>query len=385
MRKPLAHVLLLSVLSSAAGCSSMTGSHNWTDSLAFWRSSQDQDEYQPSESFRKAKRELKDPEHTMLAYARYLEDNEQYGPARDTYRDLAAEYPHCIEAELGLARIEAATGRNVQAEQILTKLTDAHPDNVSTWLELGRLYSQQHDWNQAIGAFNRAVEIDPQHETPRYELGLALVEAGKIEDALTHLEFAVGRSAAYYNVGFMLYENGRHHESAVWFERAMQSNPDARTSTLSRKMLTALGQEPMAPAAHPAELLANGAPERPPVILSSSEHHYQEPANAESAAIQEQSTTVAPARYASLTAPVSEDTVRTRTPLTSTADYQTSTHHGAAQPISASGHASMTTTVPDWHRSDAQVLPPVGQQAGTASLPDRQTYDPPAWRSGLNR
>jgi tetratricopeptide (TPR) repeat protein len=194
-----------------------------------------------SPEFREAQRVFKkDPERTLLAWARWQEDVGEYGEARRKYRELLVAYPDNIEAKLGLARIELSCGRVAQAEEILTTLAKERPENTPVRLELGRLYTQQEDWSKAIAAFEDASTIDPENQVCRYELGVAFARSHRFDQALSHLTYAVGASAAHYNIGYVLHEQGNDTEAVEWFQNALQSHPDAQTAEKTSMMLAQL-------------------------------------------------------------------------------------------------------------------------------------------------
>lgn len=214
-----------------------------------------------SSEFREAQKVFKkDPERTLLAWARWQEDVGEYGEARRKYRELLVAYPDNIEAQLGLARIELSCGRVQQAEEILTTLAKKRPENTPVRLELGRLYTQQEDWQKAISAFEDASAIDPENQVCRYELGVAFARSHRFDQALSHLTYAVGGSAAHYNIGYILHEQGNDTEAVEWFQNALQSHPDPQTAEKTRMMLTQLSpnefrdrnSRPAYPPANPA-------------------------------------------------------------------------------------------------------------------------------------
>lgn len=193
-----------------------------------------------SPEFREAQRSLENPEAALLANALLKEDNEEYAEARERYREIAIGYPGNIEAQLGMARIENITGRKEQAEKILTNLAKEHPNNVDVQLGLGRMYASREMWDQAIVAMTKAANAKPDNQTARFELGLACVRANRVNEALPHLTFAVGESAAMYNIGYVMQEQGRNDEAIRWYQEALGSHPDQRTSLQAQQMLTKL-------------------------------------------------------------------------------------------------------------------------------------------------
>lgn len=193
-----------------------------------------------SKEFREAQRSLNNPESALLSNALLKEDNEEYAEARERYREILIGYPENIDAQLGLARIENITGRKEQAEKILTSLAEKHPRNVAVQLELGRMYASREQWPDAISAMNKACDSKPEDQTARFELGLAYIRANRVNDALPHLTFAVGESAARYNIGYVMQEQGRNEEAIRWYEEALSSHPDQRTALQAQQMLSKL-------------------------------------------------------------------------------------------------------------------------------------------------
>ncbi|MCH2211226.1 MAG: tetratricopeptide repeat protein [Fuerstiella sp.] len=183
---------------------------------------------------------LKNPESTNLAFARWKEDMSQYSEAKTRYQEVLTVNPDCLAARLGIARVERETGRFEQCCDILTAAQEQYPQDPTVMLELGRTYNEREKWDQSIQAFSKAVDLAPEDQTVRYELGLALASADRMEQALPHLKFAVGDSAAYYNIGFILHERGRSAEALSWLERTMDSHPDKRTRHKAGELLAEL-------------------------------------------------------------------------------------------------------------------------------------------------
>lgn len=183
---------------------------------------------------------LQNPERTNLTFARWKEDMGQYVESKRRYHEILTANPDCLTARLGIARIERETGRFAQCRDILLAAQKHHPKDVTVMLELGRAYSEREEWDSSIRAFREAVDLAPDEQTTRYELGVALAGANRLSEALPHLKFAVGDSAAYYNIGYLLHKHGRSAEAVEWLERAMSAHPDERTQNVAGELLTKL-------------------------------------------------------------------------------------------------------------------------------------------------
>ena len=238
-------------LSLASGCSATGSRATWSRPFGLFAKSATVDgdalagseKQEVSEQFKAAQKILKkDPEGTILAYARLKEDNEEYTEARDRYREMLIEYPDNIDAKLGLSRIELATGRTQQAQEILQSLVDKHPRNLAVQRQLGQMYAQQENWPAVIEVLSQACQQHPDDQSAAFELGLAYATTHQLEQAHTRLSFAVGESAAMYNIGYVLNEQGYKGEAAKWFEEALSSHPDARTAHQAKQMLASLQQ-----------------------------------------------------------------------------------------------------------------------------------------------
>lgn len=243
--KPLPILTGLLVCTIASGC----GTTRPWDAVAgrFSKSDTEQDallleKESLSDGFQKsqgkfASKGLKNPEATNLAFARWKEDLGQYAEAKRRYHEVLTANPKCLSARLGIARIERETGRFTQCREILMAALEQHPKDTAIMMELGRMYNEREQWDRSVQAFSQAADIAPDDQSIRYELGLALANGNRIDEALQHLKFAVGDSAAAYNIGYILNEQGRSAEAVQWVNRALDSHPDERTRKMASEML----------------------------------------------------------------------------------------------------------------------------------------------------
>lgn len=195
---------------------------------------------QVSDEYLAAKEELDAPEQTLLQFARWREDMGDQVEAMNRYRELLKANDQCVAARLGIARIEQATGRTEAAQQILEATARQHPKRSDVWISMGQLHASTNNYPAAIESLKKAVDLDSRDQGARYELGLAYARSGQVDLAQPHLAYAVGKSAASYNIGFVLNELGRKQEAVQWFERAIADSPDERTLQSTQKMLASL-------------------------------------------------------------------------------------------------------------------------------------------------
>lgn len=214
-----------------------------------------------SPEFREAQRMFgRNTEKNLLAWALYQEDTEQYAEAMKTYRELAIAYPDSVQPQLGIARVEEATGRGEQALTVLQNAAAVHPQNVEVQLQLMRLHTSEENWQECLKTCEIVCNLAPTDQNARYEVGIAMVRAGRVQDALPHLTFAVGRSAACYNVAWILHEQSRDADAVSWLQQALSEHPDRQTAERSKLLLAELS--PAAP---------QPAPRRDRVVPASAE------------------------------------------------------------------------------------------------------------------
>jgi len=210
------------------------------------------------------------PSHTdaLLFAADLLDEMEQYELAIETYEAMPRDHVDYHAAELG--RIEAlrALGRLDTAIEALTNLAKTHGDLAIVHSTLGNLYRQQSRFEEAAGAYDRALDLTPQDARSRWfllyargiaherqglweqaeadfraaleiepdqprvlnYLGYSLVEKQiKLDEALEMIERAVaGQPNSGYivdSLGWVLYRLGRYDEAVVQMERAVELMP----------------------------------------------------------------------------------------------------------------------------------------------------------------
>lgn len=434
-RQSLTTLLLVAAFGTSAGCASSGKSHFWAKPFASNRTveAEDSSEKEPTVAEKKEetalaaltktfsrkksqKEELspefvaaqktlkKNPEKTLLAWARYQEDIGEYAEARRKYRELQIAYPNNLEAHLGMARIEMLTGRTQQAEQILTELVKDNPDSTAVRLAVGQMYAQQDKWDEAIRAFEDACELDPENQDCRYELGVAFARVGNYDQALSNLTFSVGEPAAHYNIGYILHEQGRDADAAEWFRNALSKHPDHQTAEKSKAMLAKLNPEqsgrnvvtsPMVarrqPTGSPASTASrwSGPAEELPVISGNRKKsgvmEFDTPSPAENYAQNEPEVSTPPfsrplASGQSVKNPLGQNYVVPQQQAAEPSPFRNVSYsEPAGQPLNSSEISNAGSQPPQWR----------GPSPGSASRPATSQWssapkDPPNWRAHRN-
>jgi len=111
------------------------------------------------------------------------------------------------------------------------------PDYARAWMELGSAYDLKASYlslpeltERAIAAFRKALGRDPRLTRARRELGILLIEVGRVEDGMAEvrraLELDPADAGANHSLGRAYFVGlGRFSEAATQFERALELNP----------------------------------------------------------------------------------------------------------------------------------------------------------------
>jgi tetratricopeptide (TPR) repeat protein len=107
----------------------------------------------------------------------------------------------------------------------------ANPDDPGALINLGLVASQRHQYAEAKGFFQRAMELKPNLEEPHLSLGDTYLKMGLRGPAELQLRAAVAISPsdtrARNRLGRLLFETGRPHEAEEQFRASVRSKPSA--------------------------------------------------------------------------------------------------------------------------------------------------------------
>jgi cytochrome c-type biogenesis protein CcmH/NrfG len=117
-----------------------------------------------------------------------------------------------------------------KAEPLLAKLkTD--PNNAATLNQLGILYRATHQFKEAEGYYEKALQVDPKNVNVRTDLASCLYYTGDVDGALAQLQKSLTYDSKHagtlMNVGIIEWKgkNDVHAAVAAW-EKLLKLNPD---------------------------------------------------------------------------------------------------------------------------------------------------------------
>ena len=204
---------------------------------------------------------LKNPAKVHLAYGGWHEQAGELQEARKSYMKVLESNPKDLEAILGLARIDEAVEQYDECDKWLEKAQKYHPKDPRTFVALGRTHAARKEWHEALDNMRVAKKLSPYEAIYDYHLAEVEARSGDYQSALEHFTRAVGAAEANYNVGHILYENGRAKEAEFHFKKALQLKPDLKPAQMALAEIQAANGDEVLPAAYKSARNRSG--ERP--------------------------------------------------------------------------------------------------------------------------
>lgn len=140
--------------------------------------------------------------------SRLLAFPERKAPPRPAARP-GREAEQWFQKGLELERAGATFEEIVQAYQ---RAVELDPASVGAWVNLGTVYFQRRDWQEAERCYRRALETEPCYPLAHFNLGNLFDERGDAERAQAHYEKALALNPhygdAHYNLALLCQREG---------------------------------------------------------------------------------------------------------------------------------------------------------------------------------
>lgn len=171
-------------------------------------------------------------------------------------------------------------GRVDMAIEALKKAVKEDGKNAYFQKGLGQAYAAKREWDRAVEAFRKALEINPYYADVRNDLGTVLLLAGRREEGRKELLAAFNDplcpapEMTARNLGQSYFEEKNYAEAYNWFRTAAQRNKNYADAHLGMAdSLQALGRGDEAIAT--LEVAHKQIPESVPLLLSLGEACFQ--------------------------------------------------------------------------------------------------------------
>jgi Flp pilus assembly protein TadD len=87
-------------------------------------------------------------------------------------------------------------------------------------------------FDDSIAALERAVRLEPKEWLYRNNIAMVLVERGRVEEAVSHLQAVRGEAVACYNVAYILQKKGDLEAAKALFARALLKDPSMTNASI---------------------------------------------------------------------------------------------------------------------------------------------------------
>lgn len=186
-----------------------------------------------------SREKLKNPSQLDLSYAQWQEHLGNLPEAELSYKRVLETDPKSIDAKLGIARLAQLSGQADVAEAAYLEAVEAAPQSALALDALGQFYAAGHRWSDAVTTLARATQAAPDDQTTRFHYAVALARSGDLTAAHTQFTRSVGEAEGYYNLGFILYEQGQLTAAEQAFQKAVSLRSDL---SAAQQMLAELQQ-----------------------------------------------------------------------------------------------------------------------------------------------
>lgn len=132
----------------------------------------------------------------------------------------------------GVAQQQGVSGQESQAILNLEAEVTANPDNYNAWTQLGHLYFDTDQYQKAIGAYTKSLELHSGDANLWTDLGVMYRRAGDSTKAIEAFDKAIAMNNTHQpsrlNKGIVLYYDfGKVDEAIAAWESVLQLDPNS--------------------------------------------------------------------------------------------------------------------------------------------------------------
>ena len=131
---------------------------------------------------------------------------------------------------------------------------NAAPRDAELLNDVGYCYYNRGEWAEAEKYLRQALELDPHRRRARMNLGMALAQQGKTDEALKAFGQEVSPAEAQANLGFILLTQGKREEAKAAYRRALELEPNLPIAQVALRKMDSPPPPPAKPSADPLTL-----------------------------------------------------------------------------------------------------------------------------------
>jgi Tfp pilus assembly protein PilF len=207
------------------------------------------------------------PLENQLALARLCERRGELDQARSMYESILKEAPQHADALHRLAVVSTRQERFAEAKALFAEAAKLQPKSPEVCNDRGYLHLLENDYAAAEQDFRQATELKANYPAAWTNLGLALAQQEKYDDAFAvFLRAASSPAAAHCNLAFAYAQQGKLTESQTHYRRALVHDPSLKIAAEGLLQVSA-----NIPGQQPRTLVSTQAKPPPPTVAAESE------------------------------------------------------------------------------------------------------------------
>ena len=196
---------------------------------------------QAEEFFRLAEKDDPDGAEPLYGLGSVYLEQERRKEARECFERAVkstADYPATLpNAWNNLGILAAREGKTDEAIGFFQKALEIDPDHAVALQNLGNAYRQKKDWNAARKTLEHALALNPEDAEANYGLGMVYAQLNDTGRAYEFLQKALAARPAYpealNNLGILYLRTGRPEEAKKSFAESIRMSPGFEQSYLN--------------------------------------------------------------------------------------------------------------------------------------------------------
>jgi tetratricopeptide (TPR) repeat protein len=166
----------------------------------------------------------------QLNIAQELEKNGYFVDAADRYEKARQLDPKITNLSRRLALLYDKTGNERKALDEYEEALKLAPNDPNLLNDLGYCHYNRGRWTEAETCFRRALAADPKHKRANINLGLALAQQDKLDEAMESFLKVTRPAEAKANVAFVLAARGKKAEAKAMYQESLRLEPGLLTA-----------------------------------------------------------------------------------------------------------------------------------------------------------
>lgn len=176
---------------------------------------------------------------------------------------LGEAVPELVLAYVGLTRLLGQRGHHAEAAEVIAQAERRFPDDPAVFEALGELSVSRGSYEDAVGHFEKAIQLDPNNVGLHFSKGVALRQARRFDESALEFDLVEKDSKDYPGLalerGNLFEASGRSEQALRAYEHALAGAPD----DLDLKLRVACGKAAAGQAEPAIEMLKQLLDARP--------------------------------------------------------------------------------------------------------------------------